>query len=675
MGNINLELTNKLYPSLISEDGAVNKTFAQNILATQNLIFLSPVNFVQSIERLEQLANNDVIKYPEIIPFFQLSEEGFADIGLNQITAQSIDKLTRQPLNSFIDSTKIDLSETPSSLLSTLFSRLIQNKLEMRVFYPEGNFTASQTVQNLAIVNQSNTQKAVLINQNIFESQQYFVVNDFKDRPQEYLQNEPEAHFIRSGFYEKRYINLYHKYLVNNLGLSYEQSLSKETYNDKPTRDMFEVLTHKKNQASSIFEFKRHLISKISQPKEDKINKNASISFIVPVVNHAHLTISLIDEITTQCKSAEISFEIILIRNGTTDETKEIKQTQYLKILDFDERLGYPKACNIGANNASNDILCFVNNDIELFPHAVSNVLKHFSDKNIGVVGGKVLYPNFMIQDCGSNLKGFYPISRFRGTLATIEESQKTAEVNHVSGCFLLTRRSLFKAIGGFNELYGKGYFEETEYCMRVSQKNLKVIFEPNSILIHNEFTTFSEEAPTLSNRLLHENYILFSYQIFKTLNPNISKKKNTLCVIGENVGNFSKGLSKLDSFKKSNSKTIYGPDNSIQNPQIASLITENTIQFMPISELKDQPHLNINKDTDEILVLGIPSIRRARNILSSFHAQKTTPRLVLLETKELMDSVFPSLKMTKAGKPRNDSEASNLEQKLIKLFDKVILI
>ena len=95
----------------------------------------------------------------------------------------------------------------------------------------------------------------------------------------------------------------------------------------------------------------------------------------------------------------------------------------------------------------------------------------------------------------------------------------------------------------------------------------------------------------------------------------------------------------------------------------------------MPISELKDQPHLNINKDTDEILVLGIPSIRRARNILSSFHAQKTIPRLVLLETREVMDSVFPSLKMTKAGKPRNDSEASNLEQKLIKLFDKVILI
>ena len=134
MGNINLDFTNRLYPSLISKDGAVNKTFAENILATQNLIFLSPINFVQSIERLEQLASNDAIKYSEIIPFFQFSEESFADIGLNQITAQSIDKLTQQPLNSFIDSTKIDLSETPSSLLSTLFSRLIQNKLEMRVF-------------------------------------------------------------------------------------------------------------------------------------------------------------------------------------------------------------------------------------------------------------------------------------------------------------------------------------------------------------------------------------------------------------------------------------------------------------------------------------------------------------------------------------------------------------
>ncbi len=675
MRNINLDFTNRLYPSLISKDGTVNKTFAENILATQNLIFLSPINFVQSIERLEQLANNHAIHYPEIILFFQLSEESFGNIGLNNITAESISKLTQQPLNSFIDSTKIDLSKTPSSLLSTLFSRLIQNRLEMYIFYPEGNFTPSQTIQNLATVNHSNSQNFVSINQNVFDTKQYFVVNDFTDAPQEFLENKPEAHFLRSGFNEKRYINLYHKYLVNNLGHTYEQSLSKETYNNKPTRNMFEVLTHKKSQASSIFEFKRQLISKIPQPKKDKKNKCASISFVLPVVNYAHLTKSLIDEITTQCISAEITFEIILIRNGTTDETKEIQPTQDLKISDFEERLGYPKACNIGANNASNEILCFLNNDIELFPHAISNALQHFSNKNIGVVGGKILFPNFTIQDCGSNLKGFYPLNRFRGKLANIEGSEKTAEVNHVSGCFLLTRRSLFKAIEGFNGLYGKGYFEETEYCMRVSQKNLKVIFEPNSILIHNEYTTFSDEGPNLSNLLLHENYILFSYRIFKTLNPNSSKKKNTLYMISENIDYFGEELQKLEIFKKSNSKTLYGPDNLIKNPPIASLIAENKVEFISNSELKDQPHLNIHKDTDEILVMGIRSIMRARNILSSFHGQKTIPRLILLETKEIMNNVFPSLKMTKAGKPRNDIEATNLEQKLIKFFDKVILV
>ena len=34
MGNVNLDFTNKLYPSLISKDGTVKKTFAENILAT-----------------------------------------------------------------------------------------------------------------------------------------------------------------------------------------------------------------------------------------------------------------------------------------------------------------------------------------------------------------------------------------------------------------------------------------------------------------------------------------------------------------------------------------------------------------------------------------------------------------------------------------------------------------
>ena len=74
MGNINSDFTNKLYPSLISEDGVVNKTFAENILATSKIIFLSPINFAQSIERLEKLTKNDAIEYPEIIHIFRYQE-------------------------------------------------------------------------------------------------------------------------------------------------------------------------------------------------------------------------------------------------------------------------------------------------------------------------------------------------------------------------------------------------------------------------------------------------------------------------------------------------------------------------------------------------------------------------------------------------------------------------
>ena len=197
-----------------------------------------------------------------------------------------------------------------------------------------------------------------------------------------------------------------------------------------------------------------------------------------------------------------------------------------------------------------------LNNDIELFPRYIQRT-QHFPDKNIGVVGGKVLYPNFTIQDCGSILKGFYPISRFRGELADAEESERSDEVNHVSGYFLLTRRSLFKAISPTQQLYGKGYFEETEYCMRVSQKNLKVIIEPNSILVHNNLRPFQRrDQRSLTSSFTKITYYLATRYLKHSI--QMFPKKNTLCIISENVNDFDRAYPK-QRVSKSNSKILYG--------------------------------------------------------------------------------------------------------------------
>jgi GT2 family glycosyltransferase len=54
-----------------------------------------------------------------------------------------------------------------------------------------------------------------------------------------------------------------------------------------------------------------------------------------------------------------------------------------------------------------------------------------------------------------------------------------------VTGACFITRRSLWKEIGGFFEGYGKGTFEDMEYCFAVRRRGAKVIYTPLAVGYH----------------------------------------------------------------------------------------------------------------------------------------------------------------------------------------------
>jgi glycosyltransferase involved in cell wall biosynthesis len=63
-------------------------------------------------------------------------------------------------------------------------------------------------------------------------------------------------------------------------------------------------------------------------------------------------------------------------------------------------------------------------------------------------------------------------------------------DVDYCSGAFLLTPRKLWEQLGGFDERFKPAYYEETDYCTRVWQSGLRVVYDPNSVLLHYEFAS-----------------------------------------------------------------------------------------------------------------------------------------------------------------------------------------
>jgi glycosyltransferase involved in cell wall biosynthesis len=62
--------------------------------------------------------------------------------------------------------------------------------------------------------------------------------------------------------------------------------------------------------------------------------------------------------------------------------------------------------------------------------------------------------------------------------------------VDYCSGAFLLTRRTLFEELNGFDEDYAPAYYEETDYCLRLERCGKRVVYDPRVVILHYEFAS-----------------------------------------------------------------------------------------------------------------------------------------------------------------------------------------
>jgi len=224
--------------------------------------------------------------------------------------------------------------------------------------------------------------------------------------------------------------------------------------------------------------------------KKDKCD----ISIIIPVFNKL--------EFTKQCLDAlyEVTpnhlFELIIVNNASTDGTKEFlnefaKTYPNVKVIHNQENLGFAKACNQGARAAKGKYLVFLNNDTIPLKDWLEEMLKIIeTEKNVGIVGSKLLYPNNTIQHAGVAIADFlqsiYPYHIHRKSPADAPEVNVVKDYQAVTGACMLIPKGLFDRLGGFDEGFLNGY-EDVDLCFQVREAGYRVVYTPKSVLYHFE--------------------------------------------------------------------------------------------------------------------------------------------------------------------------------------------
>lgn len=188
----------------------------------------------------------------------------------------------------------------------------------------------------------------------------------------------------------------------------------------------------------------------------------------------------------------------------------------------MERNAGFGAACNLGAATVGGSLLLFLNADIALHPGALSVVARHFQlNPTTAVCGLSLLCPDGTSAPCRfDEPKAPREMLWNLVTRARPRREDAMAIVLPVTdgdalpaawvlGAALAIRRSVFEAIGGFDEAFFL-YFEEVDLCRRVRQRNLNVVTLPGARATHQHRGSTSLYAPELMDTIRYRSQITY---------------------------------------------------------------------------------------------------------------------------------------------------------------------
>lgn len=244
-----------------------------------------------------------------------------------------------------------------------------------------------------------------------------------------------------------------------------------------------------------------------------------SFSIIIPVWNGVQLLSTCIESLRLQHYNDGSKPEIIAVDNGSVDGSANwiAANAPEVRLFRHQNNLGFGGACNHGLRSASGDVLVLLNQDTKVYPGWLQALEEAFANPQIGIAGCKIYYPDGKtIQHAGGWLE--WPLGT-AGHFGYYEEDtgqwDEARPVNWVTGAAIAIRRSVFAAVGGLDEKFWPGYYEDVDYCLRASKQGFAVWYVPKAQLHHQESASIRNRSEL--QRVLDRNRILF---VLKHLPP-----------------------------------------------------------------------------------------------------------------------------------------------------------
>jgi N-acetylglucosaminyl-diphospho-decaprenol L-rhamnosyltransferase len=221
----------------------------------------------------------------------------------------------------------------------------------------------------------------------------------------------------------------------------------------------------------------------------------ASIDVIVPVHDHYALTSACLEHLARQTAP----HRVIVVDDGSSDGTAALLRRDWpaAMTIELGCNHGYTRAVNRGVSAGEGEYVVLLNNDVELRPDCLEQLVAPMANAEIGSVAALMLVPGEETIDslgvtADATLAGFarlqgHPAAEARGCEPLLTGPEGTA------GAY---RRSAWEQVGGLDEGI-RAYMEILDLALRLHTAGWKTASAPDAVGVHLGSSTYGRRSAT----------------------------------------------------------------------------------------------------------------------------------------------------------------------------------
>lgn len=244
----------------------------------------------------------------------------------------------------------------------------------------------------------------------------------------------------------------------------------------------------------------RYLVSRLSsshislsnfiQHDHSVVATQPKVSIIIPTRDRSDLLRACVGSIRRN--TLYENYEIVIVDNGSVEAETLILLENYrqdgINVLLYPGTFNYSAICNFAVAKVSGDFVCLLNNDVEIVsPSWLDAMMKHAVQKETGVVGGILTYPNGKVQHMGIAL-GLNGVAShpLRGLDFPRNLDGRCYQVSGVTFALALMSRRVLLTSGGLDEGFSVG-LNDVDLCLRFHRLGYKNVVCTESWHVHHE--------------------------------------------------------------------------------------------------------------------------------------------------------------------------------------------